>query len=140
MSCQPPLPAFRPGRGARRGRNNARMLSKPLPSKPQDSAQSFDVDAKHRRLEWTAPPCQLHDAIPPSITWTSDRSSQPQTDATVCRPQLGPAAAGAIVVIRDRTTGGHLLSALLLFSAALFLSAVLFFSAARGSGAFRGPD
>src|SRR5262245_13923995 len=58
-----------------------------------------------------------------------------------CRPQLGPAVAGAIAVIPRSHRGSHLFSALLLFSAVLFLSAVLFFSAGlRGSGAFRGPD
>src|SRR5262245_28095412 len=64
----------------------------------------------------------------------------PQTDAT-----LLPAATRSGGGRRDSGdprshTGGHLLSALLLFSSALFLSAVLFLSAARGSGAFRGPD
>src|SRR5262249_41042675 len=68
---------------------------------------SFDVDAEARRWEWTAPPCQLHDTIPAlPIKPTSDRSSYPKLLSTVVPAQLGLAAAGAAVAIRDRTTGG----------------------------------
>jgi hypothetical protein len=70
-----------------------------------------------------------------------------QADFNLSPTTRRPGGSRRAVAIRDRTTGVHLLSAVLLFSAVLFFSAVLLFSAAlflsavlRGSGGFRGPD
>src|SRR5262249_27370231 len=80
--------------------------AKPVSSKHRGSTQSFDVDARTRRWEWTAPPCQLHDTIPAlPIKPTSDRSSYLKLLSTVLPTQLGPVAAGAAVANRDPTTG-----------------------------------